>query len=652
MNKIIQNTNASKCGAFSFTHHLFMYARLHSIEAPLFIFSNHHRSRCRRQCESSSSVVVVRISQKRCSSSSSSCTSSSGKVVLARSRFRLKRSNDSHTASERETATPLRLKVETLSSLSSTFKKKTKKRLLVETNGLSGGGFQQPFSSVEQLFVIAIALSAIVIIASVLTRKQIAKTKKMKGRGRKKVVVIGGGFAGMQAVFDLSKTCDVTLVDTKAYFEYTPGALSAMVGGGPMRRYKGSENSGERIGKLHRSYEKMCERVGARFAHAADDGVKSVCEEYVSVRTAGEEGEKNKKLEYDYLIIATGSNYGGSTSGIKPMGGTPGEGAKTGYARQKTFQRDAERVAMPSSRKDNDNISNDEQTTLIVGGGVVGVELAADIACVRAKGKRTATNVVLAHDKNRLLDTLPKSASEYVEKWFKKKNVRVELGQRFERVNGETSPPSSSSSYSSSSYVGSKDKSVKIEAKETIFAVGSKPSTNFLSFENPTVLLSAAEAKKNNEPILEIPLSKLGYIERDPKTLQVIGFENIYAVGDCAMKPPGQFLASFAHWEAEYVATRIKKDQQRKQNDEYSLPPRFMAISLGPWNGLFLWGNLVLCKGVLAAIVKFLVELWFSNFFPAPYALLRRLPKFEFTLKESEGEGDEIQSSFGKSSLA
>ena len=625
-----------------------MYARLHSIEAPLFIFSNHHHHPCRRQCESSSSVVVVRISQKRSSSSTSSSTSSSGKVVVARSR--LKRSNDSITASERERATPLRLKVDTLSSLSSTFKKKTKKRLVVETNGLSGGGFQQPTVSVEQLFVIAIALSAIVI-ASVLTRKQIAKTKKMKDRGSKKVVVIGGGFAGMQAVFDLSKTCEVTLVDTKAYFEYTPGALSAMVGGGPMRRYKGSENSGERIGELHKSYEKMCERAGARFAHAADDGVKSVCEEYVSVRTAGEEGEENKKLEYDYLIIATGSNYGGSTSGIKPMGGTPGEGAKTGYARQKTFQRDAERVAMPSSRKDNDNISNDEQTTLIVGGGVVGVELAADIACVRAKGKRTATNVVLAHDKNRLLDTLPKSASEYVEKWFKKKNVRVELGQRFERVDGENFPPSSSSS-SFSSYVGSKDKSVKIEAKETIFAVGSKPSTNFLSFENPTVLLSAAEAKKNNEPILEIPLSKLGYIERDPKTLQVIGFENIYAVGDCAMKPPGQFLASFAHWEAEYVATRIKKDQQRKQNDEYSLPPRFMAISLGPWNGLFLWGNLVLCKGVLAAIVKFLVELWFSNFFPAPYALLRRLPKFEFTLKESEGEGDEIQSSFGKSSLA
>ena len=106
---------------------------------------------------------------------------------------------------------------------------------------------------------------------SIAKAKQILKTNTMN-ENRKKVVIIGGGFAGMQAVFDLAKTCDVTLVDTKAYFEYTPGALSAMVGGGPMRRYKGSENSGETIGRLHQSYEKMCERVGARFAHAADDG--------------------------------------------------------------------------------------------------------------------------------------------------------------------------------------------------------------------------------------------------------------------------------------------------------------------------------------------------------------------------------------------
>ena len=224
------------------------------------------------------------------------------------------------------------------------------------------------------------------------------------------------------------------------------------------------ENSGETIVVTPTVREDVARESGQRFAHAADDGVKSVCEEYVSVRMADEGVDENKKLEYDYLIIATGSNYGGGPLAIKPMGGTPGEGAKTGYARQKTFQRNAERVVMPSSHYNN---HDDGKTTLIVGGGVVGVELAADIACMRAKsssskGTTTTTSVVLAHDKNRLWTHCRNPPLEYVENWFKKKNVRVELGQRFERVNDDASLPS---------YVGSKDKTVKIQANETIFAI-------------------------------------------------------------------------------------------------------------------------------------------------------------------------------------
>ena len=135
----------------------------------------------------------------------------------------------------------------------------------------------------------------------------------------------------------------------------------------------------------------MCERVGARFAHAADDGVKSVCEEYVSVRMADEGVDENKKLEYDYLIIATGSNYGGGPLAIKPG---RRQGRQDWHARQKTFQRSAERMVMPSSHYKN---HDDGKTTLIVGGGVVGVELAADIAALKSssKGTTTTTSVVL-----------------------------------------------------------------------------------------------------------------------------------------------------------------------------------------------------------------------------------------------------------------
>ena len=45
----------------------------------------------------------------------------------------------------------------------------------------------------------------------------------------KKVVVIGGGFAGAYIARHLEKDFDVTLIDTKDYFEFTPGILRTIV---------------------------------------------------------------------------------------------------------------------------------------------------------------------------------------------------------------------------------------------------------------------------------------------------------------------------------------------------------------------------------------------------------------------------------------
>ena len=53
---------------------------------------------------------------------------------------------------------------------------------------------------------------------------------------RKRVLIIGGGFAGLQVVKDLAKKCEVTVVDVRDFFEYTPGVLSALVGGRPLQR--------------------------------------------------------------------------------------------------------------------------------------------------------------------------------------------------------------------------------------------------------------------------------------------------------------------------------------------------------------------------------------------------------------------------------
>src|SRR3989344_615569 len=45
----------------------------------------------------------------------------------------------------------------------------------------------------------------------------------------KKILVIGGGFAGSYIAKKLEKKFDVTLVDTKDYFEFTPGILRTIV---------------------------------------------------------------------------------------------------------------------------------------------------------------------------------------------------------------------------------------------------------------------------------------------------------------------------------------------------------------------------------------------------------------------------------------
>jgi len=46
---------------------------------------------------------------------------------------------------------------------------------------------------------------------------------------KRRVLVVGAGFSGLLAARDLADDFDVTVVDAKEYFEYTPGVLRAFV---------------------------------------------------------------------------------------------------------------------------------------------------------------------------------------------------------------------------------------------------------------------------------------------------------------------------------------------------------------------------------------------------------------------------------------
>ncbi len=45
------------------------------------------------------------------------------------------------------------------------------------------------------------------------------------GGDKRRVLVVGGGFSGLLVARDLAKKFNVTVVDAKEFFEYTPGII-------------------------------------------------------------------------------------------------------------------------------------------------------------------------------------------------------------------------------------------------------------------------------------------------------------------------------------------------------------------------------------------------------------------------------------------
>src|SRR3989344_3467912 len=100
---------------------------------------------------------------------------------------------------------------------------------------------------------------------------------------KKKVVIIGGGFAGSDVAKKVEKEVDVTLIDTKNYFEFTPGVLRTIV----------EPEHIKKIQDLHSDYLKSAKIIVGK--------VNEVSKEYVLVG--------KKKIYFDYLVISSGSSY-------------------------------------------------------------------------------------------------------------------------------------------------------------------------------------------------------------------------------------------------------------------------------------------------------------------------------------------------------
>ncbi|MBU2493621.1 MAG: NAD(P)/FAD-dependent oxidoreductase [Bacteroidetes bacterium] len=238
---------------------------------------------------------------------------------------------------------------------------------------------------------------------------------------KEKIVIIGGGFGGLNAAKSLKKTgAEITLIDKTNHHLFQPllyqvaaAALSPGDIATPIR------------GVLRKR-----------------KNIKVIMEKVISI------DRKNKKvilkddeIEFDYLIVAVGSrhSYFGNDQwenfapGLKTISDALKIREKMLYAFEKA------EVAKTDAEIDK------YLTFVIVGGGPTGVELAGAIAEISKKTMRkdfrridpSKTKIILVEGENRILTTYDNSLSKAAEESLKQMGVNVLLNRKVTEINSE-----------------------------------------------------------------------------------------------------------------------------------------------------------------------------------------------------------------------
>jgi len=351
---------------------------------------------------------------------------------------------------------------------------------------------------------------------------------------KKKFVVIGGGFSGAYAAKKLEQHFDLTFIDNKDYFEFTPSVPRTLV----------EPNHVKQMQIKHSDYLDLSK------TQVINDKVFKLDESSVWLKKG------DRKIDYDCLLICTGSTYNKPFKSDCVLKATR---SKKLISKFKEFQK-ANKV-------------------LVIGGGIVGVEAAAEI--VETFPQKQVTLIHSGHSlMNRTSGVTPKLAN-YAYDWLTKRGCKVVLGQRAEHQPCTT------------------ERLKFVTQKGALFApdvvlmcTGIVPNSKFLQ---GTFLASAC--------------NQSGFIKANP-FLQVLGQQNVFVCGDVASLDEEK-LAQNAERSASVVvhnALALFVKQKRKRMIKYSVVDRPMVISLGKYCGIFLYKGWSL-TGFIPSWMKVVVEM-------------------------------------------
>lgn len=334
----------------------------------------------------------------------------------------------------------------------------------------------------------------------------------------KKVVIIGGSFAGSKVAKILEKSFSVTLIDKKSYFEFIPSILSCAV----------NKNFESKIRVNHKDYLKKTRIILGEVAEIRDSFVIL----------------KNKKINFDYLVIVSGAKYAPSDrkKGIISAGDSK-ELINSYYTLKKS------------------------KDVVIIGGGLVGVELAGEI-CSKYKDK----NIFILNRGEKVISRNHPKAIAQATKFLEKKGVRMIMNSNIIEKKGK-------------SFIT--DKNEIINADIAYNCIGATPNTNFM--------------KKN----FSKHLNEKGSIKVND-FLHLEGLPNIFAGGDVTAINEEK-TAQSAEKQAEVICNNIIALVEGKSLEKYEPKKRAMLISLGRRRAIFDNGKIVF-SGIIPALMKIFVE--------------------------------------------
>jgi NADH:ubiquinone reductase (H+-translocating) len=337
--------------------------------------------------------------------------------------------------------------------------------------------------------------------------------------GKKRIAILGGGFAGMRVAEyleeQLGASVSITLVNETNALLFTP--MLAEVAGSSLEP---SHISTPLRNSLHNT-----EFIRARVA-----GIDLAARNVILANGASSTGEDCQRVPYDHLVLALGavSNYLGMANLEKLSFNfkTLLDAIRIRNHVIEMFER-ADREPDPSLRKP-------FLTFVIAGGGFAGIELAgalndfargilADYPSLRPEELK----VIVVHSRDRILPELSESLARYAQRRMEDRGITFHLNTRL------------TDAHPGIVVLGDRE----IPAHTLVWTAGTAP--------NPLLKSLPVEKDKRGAVIVE-------------NTLAVPGHPGTWALGDCAAIPDAKTgkscppTAQFAIREAELLARNIK----------------------------------------------------------------------------------------------